>query len=80
MKSILLKIDDELFQELEEVCKETKTSKTSFIKKAIIAYQKKIEEIKLNKQLVKESWMVREDSMEINKEFESTLLDGLDDY
>jgi metal-responsive CopG/Arc/MetJ family transcriptional regulator len=80
MKSILLKIDDELFEELEEVCKETKTSKTSFIKKAIIAYQKKIEEIKLNKQLVKESWMVREDSMEINKEFESTLLDGLDDY
>jgi len=80
MKSILLKIDDELFADLEEVCKEIKTSKTSFIKKAIIAYQKKIEEINLSKQFAKESMMVREESMKINKEFEVTLLDGLDDY
>ncbi|MBK0384279.1 hypothetical protein I5M32_15025 [Pedobacter sp. SD-b] len=79
MKSILLKIDDELFEELEEVCKETKTTKTGFIKKAIISYQKKIEEIKLSKQFARESLMVREDSMNINKEFEITLLDGLND-
>ena len=80
MKSILLKIDDELYSELEDACKETKTTKTGFIKNAIVTYQKKIKEIKLGRQLAEESWMVRKDSMKINSDFDSTLSDGLDDY
>jgi len=35
MKSILLKIDDELYAGLESSAKEMKTSKTGFIKNAI---------------------------------------------
>ena len=79
MKSILLKIDDELFEQLEESVKEANISKTAFIKKAIITYQKRIKEIKLGRQLAEESWMVREYSMKINSEYDSTLSAGLDD-
>lgn len=80
MKSILLKIDDELYADLEDSAKELKTSKTGFIKKAIVAYKKAIHDKRIANQLAKESFMVREDSMKINSEFEITLLDGLDDY
>jgi len=79
MKSILLKIDDELFQEVEESAKELKTSKTDFIKKAIVAFKKINYERKIEAQLARESYMVREDSMQINSLFESTLYDGLAD-
>ncbi len=70
MKSILLKIDDELFAELEDSILETKTSKTAFIKNSLkttikalkrkkleIELRKEIEEIKkydLDKELIKE--------------------------
>jgi len=79
MKSILLKIDDELFQEVEESAKELKTSKTDFIKKAIVAFKKINYERKIEAQLARESYMVREDSMQINSLFESTIYDGLAD-
>jgi hypothetical protein len=74
-----LKIDDELFEDLEESAKELKTSKTGFIKQAIIAFKKANYEKKIATQLANESFMVRENSMHINSEFKSTLSDGLDD-
>ena len=80
MKSILLKIDDELYAGLESSAKEMNTSKTGFIKNAIDATIKAYKRSKLEAQLKKESFMVRENSMKINKEFETTLNDGLDDY
>ncbi len=79
MKSILLKLDDELFEEVEESAKELKTSKTGFIKKAIVAFKKANYEKRIEAQLAKESFMVRENSIRINSEFDSTLSDGLDD-
>ena len=66
MKSILLKIDDELYAGLESAAKEMKTSKTGFIKNAIDARIKAYRRSKLEAQLKKESFMVREDSMKIN--------------
>lgn len=70
MKSILLKIDDELFSELEKSVKENKTTKTGFIKKsledAIKAWKRKklenkiraeVEEIKkfdLDREIIKD--------------------------
>jgi hypothetical protein len=80
MKSILLKIEDDLFNEVERLAKEINISKTGFIKKAIIAYKKAIQEKTIAGQLAKESFMVREDSMKINSEFDITLSDGLDEY
>jgi hypothetical protein len=80
MKSILLKIEDELYSGLEATAKELKISKTGFIKKSIIAYKKAINDKIISNQLAKESFLVREESMIINSEFEITLLDGLNDY
>jgi predicted transcriptional regulator len=77
MKSILLKLDDELFEEVNASAKELNTTKTGFIKKAILAFKKANYEKRIEAQLKRESFMVREDSMEINSMFDSTLNDGL---
>ena len=80
MKSILLKLEDDFFEDLEEYVKEEKVSKTAFIKNSIIAYKKSLKSKRIEAQLARESLLVRKDSMEINKQFDSTLNDGLDDY
>lgn len=82
MKSILLKLDDKLFEELETSAKEAKTPKTTYIKKAIEAYTQAARRRKLENQLKFESMLVREESMLINKEIsESFNTDFLnDDY
>ena len=54
MKSILLKIDQELFEELEESVKYSKVSKTAFIKSAITEAIKSVKRKNLAKQLKKE--------------------------
>ena len=54
MKSILLKIDDELYAGLESSAKEMNTSKTGFIKNAIDASIKAYKRSKLEAQLKKE--------------------------
>lgn len=54
MKSILLKIDDELYSEVELSAKELNTSRTAFIKKALEAYLKAWERRKLEQELRKE--------------------------
>lgn len=43
-------------------------------------YKNKINDKMIANQLAKESFLVKKESMKINKEFEITLLDGLDDY
>jgi len=82
MKSILLKLDDKLFEELEASAKDEKTPKTTYIKRAIEAYTKAARRRKLEDQLKFESMLVREESMLINKEIsESFNTDFLnDDY
>jgi metal-responsive CopG/Arc/MetJ family transcriptional regulator len=79
MKSILLKIDEKLLKETEEHVKQLKTSRNSYIKQALEWYNKSLERKKLERQLAHESFMVREESIKINKEFDSALDDGLND-
>jgi len=79
MKSILLKIDEKLLKETEVNVKELKTSRNSYIKMALERYNQLLERRKLEKQLAHESYMVREESISINKEFDATLSDGLND-
>jgi predicted transcriptional regulator len=59
MKSILLKIDDELFNEVEKAAKELNTSKTGYIKTAILAYKKAIGRKNLEIQLAKEVALIK---------------------
>ncbi|OAQ38758.1 hypothetical protein A5893_11970 [Pedobacter psychrophilus] len=61
MKSILLKIDDELFEELEDSIKDVKISKTAFIKTAISDAIKSIQRKKLERNLRNEINLIRED-------------------
>lgn len=79
MKSILLKLDDKLFEETEKQVKELKISRNSYIKEALEKYNNLVEKKQTEIQLAKESLLVREESMRINKEFEVTLGDGITD-
>lgn len=81
MKSILLKIDDKLFKETEKQVKELKMSRNGYIKEALEKYNLLVERKQVELQLAKESLLVREESMRINKDFETTLGDGIyDEY
>ena len=79
MKSILLKLDDELFNKTEDLVKETKLSRNSYIKKAVEVYNKLLEHKKLEKQFAYESMLVREESMAINQEISDSYLEDFDD-
>lgn len=79
MKSVLLKLDDDLFRETENRVKELKTSRNSYIKKAVEVYNKFLDRKELEKQLAYESFLVRDESLNVNKEFDTTLGDGLND-
>lgn len=79
MKSILLKIDEKLLEETETHVRELQTSRNSYIKQALERYNKFLERKKLEKQFAYESYMVREESVSISKEFDSTTDDVLND-
>lgn len=81
MKSILLKLDDKLFEETEKQVKELNISRNGYIKEALEEYNLLVERKHVELQLAKESLLVREESMRINKDFETTLGDGIyDEY
>ena len=82
MKSILLKIDDELYSEVETSAKELNTSKTGFIKKALQSYIKVWERTKLEKDLKKEIEEIKKNELdrEIINEFEAASLTDLKKY
>jgi hypothetical protein len=61
MKSILLKIDDELFEDLEESIKEVKISKTAFIKNSLETAIKAMKHKKLEMELRKEIAIIKGD-------------------
>ena len=77
MKTITLKVDDNFFEELSNLVKEYKTTKTEFIKEAIKEYKNKKEKEKLKKIFYTASLKVREESKRINEEFEDSISDGI---
>ena len=70
MKNISLKLQDTIFQEAEELLKQLKVSRNSYINEAIKHYNKLQKRNLLALQLKKESAIVAESSMETLKEFE----------
>lgn len=70
MKNISLKLQDRVFQEAEELLKQLKISRNSYINQAIEHYNELQKRKLLAQQLKKESAMVAENSMEVLKEFE----------
>lgn len=82
MKSILLKLDDELFKEIDESAKELKTSKTGLIKKALEDMLKTYKRKQLEKEIAKEIEEIKKYDLdkELIKEFETASLIDLQKF
>jgi predicted transcriptional regulator len=70
MKTLSLKLDEEIFQETEELLEKMETSRNRYINQAIDFYNKIQKRKMLENILAKESELVREESMKVLAEFE----------
>ncbi len=70
MKNVSLKIDDTIFGETEKILFRIKKSRNRYINEAIDYYNRLQKRLLLEKQLKKESDLVKEDSMSVLKDFE----------
>ena len=70
MKTLSLKLDEDIFQETEELLEKMKTSRNRYINEALDFYNKIQKRKMLEKILSKESELVREESMKVLAEFE----------
>lgn len=79
MKTISLKVDDDIFRETEKIVGELKQARNRYINEALAHYNRSQRRKLLAAQLKAESAMVREDSMEVLRELEPTLGETLED-
>lgn len=70
MKTISLKLDDEIFYEVEEITRALKVSRNRYINEAVSIYNQVHKRRLLKTQLEKESALTSKDSMGILNEFE----------
>jgi len=70
MKNVSLKIDDSIFGETEKILSRIKKPRNRYINEAIEYYNRLQKRLLLEKQLKQESELVKDDSMNILKEFE----------
>ncbi len=70
MKTLSLKLDDEVFEDTEEVTGYLKKSRNRYINEALEFYNKVQKRNILAEQLAKESRLVAGNSMEVLNEFE----------
>lgn len=71
MKTVSLKIDDSIFGETEKILERLKKPRNRYINEAIEFYNKYQRKQILESKLKKESALVRADSMDVLKDFES---------
>jgi predicted transcriptional regulator len=76
MKTLSLKLDDEIFNEAEELTSKMKLARNRYINEAVNIYNQYNKRRLLKKQLLKESKMTMEDSMEVLLEFEKLIDEG----
>jgi predicted transcriptional regulator len=70
VKSLSLKLDDEIFEETEEITSKLNLARNRYINEAVRIYNMLNKRRILKAQLVKESQLSSGDSMEVLKEFE----------
>ena len=75
MKTLSLKLDDKIFDEAEELTSKLKLARNRYINEAVNIYNIYNKRRLLKTQLMKESKITSEDTMEILHEFEK-LIDG----
>jgi metal-responsive CopG/Arc/MetJ family transcriptional regulator len=71
MKNIALKLQDEIFQETEEILKEASLSRNKYINEALRFYNAYQKRRKLKEKLTYESRMVADQSMSVLEDFEA---------
>jgi len=75
--TITLKSDDTFYNTLEEMVKSLHTTKSDIIRKSVVYYKNALEKEKLKEQIKDASFKVREESLKISQEFDTTVNDGL---
>jgi hypothetical protein len=70
MKTILLKLDDSIFGDTENILSQIKKPRNRYINEAIEFYNKYQKRLILEKRLKSESELVSEESLSVLKEFE----------
>jgi hypothetical protein len=70
MKTVSLKIDDSIFGETEKILAVMNKPRNRYINDAIEYYNKHQKRVILEKRLLKESELVKKDSLAVLKEFE----------
>ncbi|SDE10563.1 hypothetical protein SAMN05421636_103261 [Pricia antarctica] len=70
MKAVSLKIDDAIFSETEKIISEMKMPRNRYINEAIDFYNRLQKRNLIEKQLKSDSYAVREESMNVLREFE----------
>ena len=73
MKTLSLKLDDDIFKEAEEMTAKLKQTRNRYINEAVQVYNKFNKRRLLKKRLQKESRLVAADSMAVLKEFEQLM-------
>ena len=71
MKTVSLKIDDLIFEETERILSKNKKPRNRYINDALEYYNRVQKRMLLEKSLKKESNIVKDESMNVLKEFES---------
>lgn len=71
MKTLSLKLDEQIFSETEEVLEKLKKSRNRYINEALDYYNKLQKNMIIEEMLIKESKWVSQESMKVLKEFES---------
>jgi len=70
MKTVLLKLDDSIFGDTENILSRIKKPRNRYINEAIEFYNKYQKRLILEKKLKSESELVKEESLSVLKEFE----------
>lgn len=73
MKTLSLKLDDDIFEEAEELTSKLKLARNRYINEAVNIYNQYNKRKLLKKQLQKESKLTSDDSMEVLREFEKLI-------
>jgi hypothetical protein len=71
MKTLSLKLDNDIFDETEKITSEIKTTRNRYINEAVELYNQFNKRKLLKMQIQKESLLTKNDSLAILKEFES---------
>jgi len=73
MKTLSLKLDDKIFEDAEELTSKLKLARNRYINEAVSIYNLYNKRRLLKMQLVKESKLTSQDSMDILHEFEKLI-------